>query len=134
MTRRRRRSRGSPLGGHRPSAAGAGAVLAVVFARTGALPIEPVDLANGQVYVSRAGDGDTIVVQAGGGEYRIRYIGIDTPETVAPGQPVEHFGKEAWERNKALVEREGGDAREGRERDRPLRPADCATSTWTALW
>ena len=103
MTRRRRRSRGSPLG---PIALVllALVVLAVAFARTGALPIEPVDLANGQVYVSRAVDGDTIVVQAGGGEYRIRYIGIDTPETVAPGRPVEHFGKEAWERNKALVE------------------------------
>lgn len=49
-------------------------------------------------------DGDTIVVEIDGGEYKVRYIGIDTPETVAPGQPVECYGKEASERNKELVD------------------------------
>jgi micrococcal nuclease len=49
-------------------------------------------------------DGDTIEVQIDGVEYDVRYIGIDTPETVAPGQPVGCFGPEASARNKALVD------------------------------
>lgn len=42
--------------------------------------------------VERVIDGDTIVVD--GGE-RIRFIGIDTPETVDPRKPVQCFGREA---------------------------------------
>jgi len=43
-------------------------------------------------------DGDTITIEGG---YRVRYIGIDTPEVY----PVaEDFGIEAWEANRALVE------------------------------
>lgn len=53
--------------------------------------------------VVRVVDGDTIVVSAGGREDRVRYIGIDTPETVKPGAPVECFGKKASARNKALL-------------------------------
>ena len=34
----------------------------------------------------------------------MRYIGIDTPETVDPRRPVECFGQEASERNGQLVE------------------------------
>ncbi len=33
----------------------------------------------------------------------VRYIGIDTPETVKPNAPIECFGKEASEKNRALV-------------------------------
>jgi len=51
--------------------------------------------------VARVVDGDTIVLNNG---ERIRYIGIDTPETVHPSKPVEYFGKEASEANKKLVE------------------------------
>jgi micrococcal nuclease len=40
-------------------------------------------------------DGDTIVVLDGGRTVRVRLIGIDTPESVAPGRPVECFGKAA---------------------------------------
>jgi micrococcal nuclease len=54
--------------------------------------------------VTRVIDGDTIIVDIDGVEYRVRYIGIDTPETVAPGQPIECYGKEASERNRDLVE------------------------------
>ncbi len=46
-------------------------------------------------YVIRAIDGDTIEVRFGGRSVDIRLIGIDTPESVAPGQPVECYGKEA---------------------------------------
>lgn len=45
--------------------------------------------------VTRVVDGDTIMVETGGVEERVRLIGIDTPETVKPGTEVECFGKEA---------------------------------------
>src|SRR3954469_9985625 len=48
-------------------------------------------------------DGDTIRVDIEGTEYRLRYIGIDAPETVAPDRPVEPGGPEASARNKELV-------------------------------
>lgn len=43
-------------------------------------------------------DGDTIIIEGG---YRVRYIGIDTPE-VHPR--VEAYGIEAWQVNRQLVE------------------------------
>lgn len=46
-------------------------------------------------------DGDTIKVE--GGEI-VRYIGMDTPETVDPRRPVECFGAEASAKNKELVQ------------------------------
>lgn len=55
------------------------------------------------VPVVRVVDGDTIVVALGGGEETIRYIGVDTPETVKPGAPVECFGPQASALNKQLV-------------------------------
>jgi micrococcal nuclease len=58
-----------------------------------------------QARVVRVIDGDTIEVdRALDGRAAVRYIGIDTPETVAPGQPVGCFGREASDRNKELVE------------------------------
>lgn len=46
-------------------------------------------------------DGDTIKLENGG---VVRYIGIDTPETVHPSKPVQCFGEEASKKNKELVE------------------------------
>ena len=46
-------------------------------------------------------DGDTIKLENG---EVVRYIGMDTPETVHPSEPVQCFGKEASDRNKELVE------------------------------
>jgi micrococcal nuclease len=54
--------------------------------------------------VTRVVDGDTIDVELEGETVRIRYIGMDTPETVDPGSPVECYGPQAGERNQALVE------------------------------
>lgn len=54
--------------------------------------------------VTRVVDGDTIRVAIDGREYRVRYIGIDTPE-VDPTQSIGCFGREASERNRELVER-----------------------------
>jgi micrococcal nuclease len=47
--------------------------------------------------VERVVDGDTVIVVTaeGGDRERIRLIGVDTPETVAPGAPVDCFGPEA---------------------------------------
>lgn len=56
------------------------------------------------VEVLRVVDGDTIEVDLEGSEEDVRYIGIDTPETVKPDSPVECFGPQASERNHELVE------------------------------
>jgi len=53
--------------------------------------------------VVRVIDGDTIEVEIGGREYRLRYIGIDAPETVKENTPVEWMGPEASAANAALV-------------------------------
>jgi len=49
-------------------------------------------------------DGDTIVVSIGDEEYKVRYIGINCPETVHPQKVVECMGPEAAEANKKLVD------------------------------
>jgi micrococcal nuclease len=55
--------------------------------------------------VVRAVDGDTVVARlAGGREERVRYIGIDTPEDVKPGTPVQCYSLAAAARNRALVQ------------------------------
>jgi micrococcal nuclease len=54
--------------------------------------------------VVRAVDGDTVEVRIGEGVEDVRYIGVDTPETVKPGAPVECFGPRASAFNRALVE------------------------------
>jgi micrococcal nuclease len=54
----------------------------------------------------RVVDGDTIRVRIGGAEEPVRYIGIDTPESVQPGAPVECFAKRASAFNARLVEGE----------------------------
>lgn len=57
-----------------------------------------------QVYVNRVVDGDTVEVQMGDREEDVRYIGVDTPETVKPEEPVQCFGPEASDFNHRLVE------------------------------
>ena len=51
--------------------------------------------------VQRAIDGDTIELANG---EKVRYIGIDTPETKHPEKGVEYYGQEAYLANKNLVE------------------------------
>ncbi len=50
--------------------------------------------------VTRVIDGDTIEIEGG---QRVRYIGIDTPETVDPRKSVQCYGQEASNKNKELV-------------------------------
>src|SRR5215218_9675396 len=55
-------------------------------------------------YVLRAVDGDTIEVRLGREVEDVRYIGVDTPETVKPGTPVQCFGPQAHHFESRLVE------------------------------
>lgn len=56
-----------------------------------------------EAHVTRVVDGDTIHVDIAGQDFTVRYIGMNTPETVAPDKPVECYGPEASARNKQLV-------------------------------
>jgi micrococcal nuclease len=51
--------------------------------------------ASAVVRVMRVVDGDTIEVRLGGRSEDVRLIGVDTPETVKPGTPVQCFGERA---------------------------------------
>jgi micrococcal nuclease len=54
--------------------------------------------------VVRVIDGDTIEVSVAGTEEDVRYIGVDTPETVKPETPVQCYGPQASAENHRLVE------------------------------
>ena len=76
------------------------AVLALVFAgREAAAPDGPRQVGR----VVRVVDGDTIHVQVDGRREKVRYIGVDTPESVKPGTPVQCFAKRAGAFNRRLV-------------------------------
>ncbi|HVD37957.1 MAG TPA: thermonuclease family protein [Solirubrobacterales bacterium] len=60
--------------------------------------------ASAWAYVSRVVDGDTVEVQLDGEEEDVRYIGVDTPETVKPDTPVQCFGPQASDFNHRLVD------------------------------
>ncbi len=57
-----------------------------------------------EAYVIRAVDGDTIEARIDGHDEYVRYIGVDTPETVKPDTPVQCFGPRASSFNHHLVE------------------------------
>lgn len=59
-----------------------------------------ISLASGSAQVIRVIDGDTIEIEGG---VKVRYIGINTPESVDPRREVQCFGKESSEENKRLV-------------------------------
>jgi micrococcal nuclease len=61
--------------------------------------------ASAYAYVTRAIDGDTIEVRLDGRLEDVRYIGVDTPETVKPDTPVQCFGPRASHFDHRLVER-----------------------------
>lgn len=87
--------------------------LALAVAASAALPVlaqavqdaAPTPPADGELaVVVDVIDGDTIRVDRfGGGSERVRYIGIDTPESVTPDRPVEPWGPEASAANERLV-------------------------------
>lgn len=51
----------------------------------------------GPFEVVKVVDGDTVHVQVGDNIEKLRFLGVDTPESVKPNSPVECFGKEASE-------------------------------------
>jgi micrococcal nuclease len=65
---------------------------------------DAVGPASARVFVDRVVDGDTIEVELDGVAEDVRYIGVDTPETVKPDSPVECFGPQASSFNHRLVE------------------------------
>jgi len=87
----------------RPLATSASLLLALTF---GGCAITAGELDSGgtdAATVSRVVDGDTIKVRVAGHSERVRYIGVDTPETVKPGSPVECYGHAASDFNTELV-------------------------------
>jgi micrococcal nuclease len=65
----------------------------------GSEPTGPTQLA----HVTKVTDGDTIHVSIDGTDYRLRYIGMDTPESVKPNTPVQPYAEEASAENARLV-------------------------------
>lgn len=56
--------------------------------------------------VTKVFDGDTIEVEFSDGQKsKVRYLGIDTPETVDPNRPAGCYGYQASLRNKKLVDK-----------------------------
>ena len=58
-----------------------------------------------RVDVDRVVDGDTALVWMDGHQQYVRYIGIDTPESVKEGYPIECYGPEAKQFNEELLDR-----------------------------
>ncbi len=75
--------------------------VAVWFSKTSATPVKT---SNRETYeVKKVDDGDTLQIFRYGRSEKVRFIGIDTPETVDPRKPVQCFGKEASAKTKQLL-------------------------------
>jgi len=61
----------------------------------GTVPKEPKGPVEPGLEVTRVIDGDTVEVRDGARVLTVRLIGIDTPETVHPSEPIECYGPEA---------------------------------------
>lgn len=86
------------------------AIVLVFYSLQPAQPIQtipPVDIspsvATSSATIVRVIDGDTILVLQNGKKEYVRFIGVDTPETVDPRKPVQCFGKEASAFTKKLL-------------------------------
>jgi endonuclease YncB( thermonuclease family) len=67
--------------------------LATSRAERASWPDPPKDAVPAEV--QRVSDGDTFVATVRGRRERVRVIGVDTPESVAPNRPDEPFGEES---------------------------------------
>ncbi len=63
--------------------------------------LEKMNASGALVKIARIIDGDTVEIENG---EKLRYIGIDTPETLDPRKPVQCFGREASNKNKEIAE------------------------------
>ena len=77
--------------------------------------LESLELRRNTVYkakIERVVDGDTAIISFlfdDGSKYlkeRVRFLGVDTPETVHPTKPVQYYGKEASNFTKSQLEGE----------------------------
>lgn len=74
--------------------------VAVGYSKIQAHTTRPV----GEFYdVREVHDGDTLEILRYGKLEKVRFIGIDTPETIDPRKPVQCFGKEASQKTKELL-------------------------------
>jgi micrococcal nuclease len=96
--------------GLRAGRSGTGSALALLLAATVLLrPWElwrqapEADSASALARVVRVVDGDTVEVRLDGELEDVRYVGVDTPETVDPDAPVQCFGHRASDFNRHLV-------------------------------
>ena len=85
------------------AAAAAGAAGATGALGGGGGPDAPSGAGGDIGRVVKVVDGDTIHVQVGGAREKVRYIGVDTPETKDPRRPVQCFGERASQFNERLV-------------------------------
>lgn len=90
-------------------------------------PVPPETLSEGIYRVQRVVDGDTLLLT---NEARVRLQGVDTPETVKPGYPVEPFGPEATEFTRRFVEQAGGIVRLQFDRERVDRYGRFLAYVW----
>lgn len=67
------------------------------------LPTLPASAPPGFYRVTSFVDGDTIEVDMNGAREKVRFIGIDTPETHKPNTPVQCFGPEASDFTKNAI-------------------------------
>lgn len=65
--------------------------------------IIPTSLQAGYYRVTQFEDGDTITVDMAGQPEKVRFIGVDTPETKDPRKPVQCFGRAAAEFTKQTI-------------------------------
>ena len=80
------------------------AIVVVFTAWSGALDSDSgPTAAAGEGVVVRVIDGATVDVDLDGTRERVRLIGVDTPESVAPERPVQCYGVEASDRTRSLL-------------------------------
>ena len=79
-------------------------LLLIVLSMLGALRCAATNTPPGLFRVVSVVDGDTVKVDANGTVKTVRYIGINTPETVDPRRGVEPYGPEASAANKGMVQ------------------------------
>lgn len=84
-----------------PAGAAGSAATATAAAPAAAAPAAAAAAANATVV--HIDDGDTIDVEIDGRRTRVRFIGIDTPETKKPNTPIQCYGPEASAETAALL-------------------------------
>lgn len=67
------------------------------------VPERIIDTKPGYYRVVKIEDGDTVTVDMNGSQERVRFIGVDTPETQDPRKPIQCFGHAATNFTRDLI-------------------------------